>query len=114
MRDQRAKIKQVKTIHIYGTPHAFDPDEVIFELEMKNNTPCYDISEEQTTCFACKVALKKKEVTCDFCAMKYCNDCRMRSRAFPESITLENGEKIQGKICKICDRKFLMLDQYKN
>ena len=37
----------------------------------------------------------------------------MRTRPFPNSITFENGEKIQGKICKICDRKFLMLNQYK-
>ena len=46
VRDQRQKIKQVKTICIYGTPHAFDPDEVIFELEMTNNTPCYDLIGE--------------------------------------------------------------------
>ena len=45
--------------------------------------------------------------------MKYCADCRTRSRAFPYSITLENGDKLSGKICKICDRKFLMLDQYR-
>ena len=100
------------TIHVHGTAFAFDPSEVIFELEMKNDTPCYDIIEEQTHCFACKEKLKKAAI-CEFCAMKYCNDCRMRSRAFPNSIMLENGEKICGKICKICDRKFLMLDQYK-
>ena len=79
---------------------------------MKNDTPCYEIREEQTHCFACKEKLKKA-VVCEFCAMKYCSDCRMRSRAFPNSIVLENGEKILGKICKICDRKFLMLDRYK-
>ena len=45
--------------------------------------------------------------------MRYCSDCRMRSRAFPKSIELENGDKILGKICKICDRKFLMLANYK-
>ena len=45
--------------------------------------------------------------------MLYCNDCRLRSRDFPSSIVFDNGEKLTGKICKICDRKFLMLDQYK-
>jgi len=78
---------------------------------MKNDTPCYDLIAEQTNCFACNTKLKKA-VQCEFCAMKYCADCRLRSRAFPQSITLSNGEKIMGKICKICDRKFLMLDQY--
>ena len=105
-------MKTVMTICVYGTPHAFDPDEVIFELEMKNDTPCYELKGEQTHCFCCKDLLKKAYV-CEFCAMKYCNPCRLRSRNFPNSITLENGEKINGKICKICDRKFLMLDQYK-
>lgn len=98
---------------IYGQAHAFDPNEVIFELEMKNDTPCYEVKGLQTDCFACKDKLKKSSVCCEFCAMKYCSDCRQRSRPFPNSITLENGEKILGKICKICDRKFLMLQQYK-
>ena len=105
-------MKQVHTIYIYGTAYAFDPAEVIFELEMKNDTPCYEVKGVQNNCFACKEKLKKP-VNCEFCAMKYCSECRMRSRAFPNSITLENGEKIMGKICKICDRKFLMLEQYK-
>ena len=105
-------MKTVMTICVYGTPHAFDPDEVIFELEMKNDTPCYELNAEQTHCFCCKDLLKKIYV-CEFCAMKYCHDCRLRSRSFPNSIQLENGEKINGKICKICDRKFLMLAQYK-
>ena len=112
LRDQRIKMKQVMTIHVFGKAHKFDPDEVIFELEMKNDTPCYDLNAEQTHCFSCDTVLKKS-VQCEFCAMKYCADCRTRSRAFPQSITLENGDKINGKICKICDRKFLMLDQYR-
>ena len=100
------------TICVFGTAHAFDPDEVIFELEMKNDTPCYDLIQKQTNCFCCQSKFKKP-VTCEFCAMKYCADCRSRQREFPHSIELENGEKLNGKICKICDRKFLMLDQYK-
>ena len=59
------------TIHVFGTAHAFNPDEVIFELEMKNETPCYEIDEAQTRCFACNDKLKKA-VVCEFCAMKYC------------------------------------------
>ena len=113
MRDQRKKLKQVMTICIFGVAHAFDPDEIIFDLEMKNDTPNYDLTEAQTNCFACQIVLKKP-VQCEFCAMKYCSECRTRSRAFPRSIQLDNGEKIMGKICKICDRKFLMLEKYKN
>ena len=106
-------MKQVMTIHVFGTPHAFDPAEVIFQLEMKNDEECYEIEGEQVNCFACKEKLKKP-LQCEFCAMKYCPDCRMRSRVFPNSIELENGEKLLGKICKICDRKFIMLEQYTN
>jgi len=105
-------MKQVNTIYVFGVAHAFHPSEVIFELEMKNDTPCYEVKGPQTNCFACQEKLKKS-VHCEFCAMKYCNECRVRSRDFPNSITLENGDKILGKICKICDRKFLMLEQYK-
>ena len=99
-------MKQVMTICVFGTSFQFEPNDVIFELEMKNETPCYTIVGLQTQCFACKVKLKKS-VQCEFCAMTYCLDCRTRVRAFPNSIILENGEQIHGKICKICDRKFL-------
>ena len=97
------------TICVYGTAFVFDPNDVIFELEMRNETPCYELIGEQTQCFACKEKLKKKPAQCEFCAMIYCNDCRSRSRAFPNSINLGDGSKITGKICKICDRKFLFL-----
>lgn len=102
-------MKQVMTIYVFGTAHAFDPNEIIFELEMKNDEPCYDLLGIQTNCFACQATFKKA-MQCEFCAMKYCADCRSRTIAFPKSIELENGEKLFGKICKICDRKFLMLD----
>ena len=110
-KEQRKTMEEVKTIMIFGTAHQFDPNEVIFELEMLNHTPCYDSHEDQQKCFACKSTLKKP-LKCEFCAMSYCQECRLRSRAFPCSIELENGEKITGKICKICDRKFMFLDQY--
>ena len=42
-RDQRSKMKSVMTLNVFGTAHAFDPSEVIFELEMKNDTPCYEL-----------------------------------------------------------------------
>ena len=101
------------TIQVFGTTFTFDPNEVIFELEMRNEQPCYEIDSLQPySCFACKERYKKP-VTCEFCAMKFCNDCCVRFRTFPNSIKLENGSKILGKICKICDRKFLMLKQYK-
>ena len=81
---------------------------------MKNEQPCYDIENQKPNhCFACKEKFKKA-AQCEFCAMKFCNDCRVRLRPFPNSITFENGEKLMGKICKICDRKFLMLDQFKS
>ena len=46
-------MEKVMTICIFGVPHAFDPDEVIFDLEMRNDMPCYNIDKEQTNCFAC-------------------------------------------------------------
>ena len=44
--------------------------------------------------------------------MNTCADCRVRRREFPEAVAVENGEKLTGRICKVCDRKFLMLDHY--
>lgn len=64
-------------------------------------------------CFSCEQPIKKV-IRCEFCAMKTCADCRLRRRQFPESIELDNGEMITGRICKVCDRKFLMQEFYNN
>ena len=44
--------------------------------------------------------------------MQVCYDCATRTREFPFSEEQENGSFLHGKICKICDRKFLMYQNY--
>ena len=80
---------------------------------MVNTEPLYVLKQDTMQCFSCETPIKKV-LRCEFCAMKTCADCRMRRRKFPEAIELENGETITGRICKVCDRKFLMLEYYNN
>ena len=91
--------------------HIFDPNDEIFELQMANQEPLYIEKSDQMKCFSCRQPIKKAH-KCEFCAMNNCGDCRVRRRVFPHSIELENGERMSGKICKVCDRKFLMIDYH--
>ena len=85
---------------------------------MTNFEPLHELKEFlEQNCYACELPFKARKlrkdiVSCEFCAMQICFDCGTRRRQFPESIELENGEFLYGKICKICDRKFLMLEYY--
>ena len=106
-------IADTKKVYVHGIAHPFDPNDEIFELQMINQDPLYILKEDSMHCFSCEQPIKKL-LRCEFCAMKSCSDCRLRRRPFPQSIKLENGECITGKICKVCDRKFLMLEYYNN
>ena len=104
-------------IKIQGATHKFDPNDEIFDLAMTNYEPLHKKESNKTDCYACEQPyrsrkLHKDSVTCEFCAMDVCYDCATRKRQFPESIELENGDYLYGKICKVCDRKFLMLEYY--
>ena len=85
---------------------------------MTNYEQLYELKEGlETYCYACEMPFRKRKVhkdvvTCEFCAMQICYDCALRKRKFPESIELENGDYLYGKICMVCDRKFLMLEYY--
>mmetsp|Transcript_11911 Transcript_11911/g.15189 ORF Transcript_11911/g.15189 Transcript_11911/m.15189 type:complete len:86 (+) Transcript_11911:347-604(+) len=48
-------------------------------------------------------------VFCTFCG--YSNDakCMKKTRIYPCAASDRNGDKERGPICKLCDRKFLVL-----
>ena len=66
-----------------------------------------------TDCGTCKIVTftdkKKKDIFyCQFCGVANCKDCCNKSRFYPKGKLDGNGEKPRGKICKLCDRKFLI------
>ena len=110
---------EATTIYVHGAQHKFDPHDDIFFLTMTNYDPLFKVKEDfEANCYSCEIpfkkgsALKKDIQVCEFCAMQVCKDCNTRRRQFPKSIELENGSLLYGKICRVCDRKFLMLNFY--
>ncbi len=45
---------------------------------------------------------------CQFCTKANCKDCMTKTRPFPKAKLDNQGHKPRGKICKYCDRKFLV------
>ena len=45
---------------------------------------------------------------CEFCGMSSCDDCFYKERMYPRGKIDADGMKPKGKICKLCDRKFIV------
>ena len=45
---------------------------------------------------------------CQFCGNSNCENCCYKERMYPRSRINAEGSKPRGKICKLCDRKFLI------
>ena len=61
-------------------------------------------------CMSCNVTVLKDSNTefCEFCGNNVCKtECLTKMRPFPNGKE-EGGRRIRGKICKLCDRKFLV------
>jgi|DEB19_MinimDraft_2_1074335.scaffolds.fasta_scaffold234022_1 hypothetical protein len=67
-------------------------------------------TRELADCGTCKIVslTKKTMVFCQFCGDANCKDCCNKTRFYPKARLDGNGEKPRGKICKLCDRKFLI------
>ena len=62
-------------------------------------------------CYSCRIVTFQKEsqmLFCQFCSYSNCKDCLTKTRPFPKAKLDNNGQKARGKICKYCDRKFLI------
>lgn len=46
-------------------------------------------------------------VYCTFCGFANCVKCTKKTRLYPQQPA---GQKERGKVCKLCDRKFLIKD----
>ena len=45
---------------------------------------------------------------CEFCGVSNCKNCFYKERMFPRARINADGMKLKGKICKLCDRKFIV------
>jgi len=65
---------------------------------------------ELNDCGTCKIVslTKKTMVFCQFCGDANCKDCCNKNRFYPRAKLDNNGDKPRGRICKLCDRKFLV------
>ena len=45
---------------------------------------------------------------CQFCGQNNCEECLYKERMYPRGRIDADGQKPRGKICKLCDRKFLI------
>lgn len=110
----------------------FDFNDPIFTL-----TRAVDTWTPSTSCHCCSDSLKKqKSKYCDFCGQRACEKCLHKSRRFqmPNEDTTRNQKNLSlseisknkskssstvdtdtisfGKVCTICDRKFMVYSKY--
>ena len=81
----------------------FFMDKAINQREMKNTPSC-------NTCeHAWKNQKELQNSHCHFCGRSNCKECLKKTRLFRAK--KETGEeRLRGRICKLCDRKFFIKD----
>ena len=77
------------------------------------------------TCVSCKKDISKQKpvIYCDFCGHRACDKCMHKSRQFKQaygrkkavyhSVAHNTMPQNKGRICKLCDNKFMMMNTYK-
>ena len=87
------------------------------QFEMSDKDPIYFLTgpnkkqTKTTACVSCRDFQFKNEKQmhyCQFCGKSNCENCMYKERMFPRGRIDADGKKPLGKICKVCDRKFLM------
>jgi hypothetical protein len=71
------------------------PKIIKFDIE----DPIFWGDQQQIESKTCELCSKKSVKFCGFCSKKYCKKCIYKKKNLK-------------RICKICDRKFMMMDTY--
>ena len=79
-------------------------DKPISQRDYKNTPAC-------NTCeHAWKNQKELKDSHCHFCGKSSCKECMKKTRLFRTKKTPCNDDTQRGRICKLCDRKFIIKD----
>lgn len=66
---------------------------------------------DSDTCYSCittKFQKEKYKFMCEFCGNTVCEPCLKKERPFPKAKLDKEGRLPKGKICLLCDRRFLI------
>lgn len=104
-------IQQSRTFRFNETEFSFDEDDKIFFLSGPN--PAKNMVPKCTSCFE-PFKDYKNVIYCTFCSLSACKKCTKKTRLYPlakpdPDIDKKKREEVtRGKICRLCDRKFLI------
>ena len=86
------------------------------KFPIEENCPIFNLTGpfppfqgEHPNCSFCLEPVKKgKSTSCQFCGYWFCGKCQTKERPFPRAQMDEEGKIPRGKICILCDRRFLV------
>lgn len=82
----------------------FFMDKPISQREYKNTPQCNTCQNPW------KKQTELQNSHCHFCGKSSCKDCFKKTRMFRAKKDVANEERPRGRICKLCDRKFIIKD----
>jgi hypothetical protein len=96
---------QNRTIFVKGAPHTYVENEAIFYL-----TEATTARHQSRQCSSClEEFLKSKDMNyCQFCGYANCKECFKKTRPFYFDKKSAPEKVPRGKICQLCDRKFII------
>ena len=83
---------------------------------IEENSPIFNLTGplapyqgDHHNCYFCQDPLKKgKSSSCQFCGFWFCPKCQTKERPFPRAQIDEEGKILRGRVCVLCDRRFLL------
>ena len=100
--------QEIKQLRIHGRIFPFEYKDKIFDLQMS----FYPEGEEpkkiqNIKCSLCNLPNLKLRA-CTFCGEAACEVCCRSHRAYPAQIVIGDDVAVDGRLCRLCDRKFMM------
>ena len=97
-----------KQVKVHGKSYLFQPKDPIFFLQMSSLPEGEDQKKIQNRkCSLCNLPnliLK----ACNFCREPGCDVCCRSVRKYPAQQVFQDEEPQSGRLCRLCDRKFMM------
>lgn len=97
-------LQQSRTFIVNSIEHKYEDNDPIFFMREPNGK-----RTQLQQCYTCEEAFKNsKEMNfCQFCGNANCKPCSTKTRFFFMD-DMTSGERVRGKICRLCDRKFYL------
>lgn len=97
-------MEETRTVRYFTKTAVWDKEDPVFRLQDSVFAGQEPPKAKRQNCEVCNTVHECKP--CTFCSAKACEVCRRAKRPYPQQVELP--EPLEGRICSLCERKYMM------